>query len=151
MTWVDEYKKKLVSAEEAVSDIKSGQRVYISGNAATPYVLVKSLADRKDELKDVELVHVLLLGDDPFSRPEMQGHFRHNSLFVGPADRKAINEGRADYVPIFLHQIPNLFYSGQMPLDVALLHLSSPDEHGFMSYGVEVLCSKAAAETAKRL
>jgi len=151
MTWVDEYKKKLVSAEEAVSDIKSGQRVYISGNAATPYVLVKSLADRKDELKDVELVHVLLLGDDPFSRPEMQGHFRHNSLFVGPADRKAINEGRADYVPIFLHQIPNLFYSGQMPLDVALLHLSSPDEHGFMSYGVEVLCSKAAAETAKKV
>jgi len=151
MTWVDEYKKKLVSAEEAVSDIKSGQRVYISGNAATPYTLVKSLADRKDELKDVELVHVLLLGDDPFSRPEMQGHFRHNSLFVGPADRKAINEGRADYVPIFLHQIPNLFYSGQMPLDVALLHLSSPDEHGFMSYGVEVLCSKAAAETAKKV
>jgi len=151
MTWVDEYKKKLVSAEEAVSDIKSGQRVYISGNAATPYTFVKSLADRKDELKDVELVHVLLLGDDPFSRPEMQGHFRHNSLFVGPADRKAINEGRADYVPIFLHQIPNLFYSGQMPLDVALLHLSSPDEHGFMSYGVEVLCSKAAAETAKKV
>lgn len=151
MRWVDEYKKKLVSAEEAVSDIKSGQRVYISGNAATPYVLVKSLSERKDELKDVELVHVLLLGDDPFSRLEMQGHFRHNSLFVGPADRKAINEGRADYVPIFLHQIPNLFYSGQMPLDVALLHLSSPDEHGFMSYGVEVLCSKAAAETAKKV
>jgi len=151
MRWVDEYKKKLVSAEEAVSDIKSGQRVYISGNAATPYVLVKSLSARKDELKDVELVHVLLLGDDPFSRPEMQGHFRHNSLFVGPADRKAINEGRADYVPIFLHQIPNLFYSGQMPLDAALLHLSSPDEHGFMSYGVEVLCSKAAAETAKKV
>ncbi len=151
MKWVDEYKKKLVSAEEAVADIKSGQRVYISGNAATPYVLVKALSARKDELKDVELVHVLLLGDDPFSRLEMQGHFRHNSLFVGPADRKAINEGRADYVPIFLHQIPNLFYSGQMPLDVALLHLSSPDEHGFMSYGVEVLCSKAAAETAKKV
>ena len=149
MRWVDEYKKKLVSAEEAVSDIKSGQRVYISGNAATPYTLVKSLSAKKAELKDVELVHVLLLGDDPFSQPEMEGHFRHNSLFVGPADRKAINEGRADYVPIFLHQIPNLFYSGQMPLDAALLHLSSPDEHGFMSYGVEVLCSKAAAETAK--
>ncbi len=149
MRWVDEYKKKLVSAEEAVSDIKSGQRVYISGNAATPYALVKSLSAKKAELKDVELVHVLLLGDDPFSQPEMEGHFRHNSLFVGPADRKAINEGRADYVPIFLHQIPNLFYSGQMPLDAALLHLSSPDEHGFMSYGVEVLCSKAAAETAK--
>lgn len=149
MSWVDDYKKKLTTAAEAVSEIKSHQRVYISGNAATPYALVQALAERKDKLNDVELVHVLLLGDDPFSKPEMQGHFRHNSLFVGPADRKAINEGRADYVPIFLHQIPNLFYSGQMPIDVALLHLTPPDEHGFMSYGVEVLCSKAAAETAK--
>jgi 4-hydroxybutyrate CoA-transferase len=149
MSWVDDYKKRLVSAEEAVSVVKSGDRVYISGNAATPYVLMKALAARKDELKEVELVHVLLLGEDPLSKPEMEGHFRHNSLFVGPADRKAINEGRADYVPIFLHQIPDLFYSGQMPLDVAMLHVSPPDEHGFMSLGVEVLASKAAAERAK--
>jgi len=149
MSWVDDYKKKLASAEEAVSVVKSGDRVYISGNAATPYVLMNALAARKDELKDVELVHVLLLGEDPLSRPEMEGHFRHNSLFVGPADRKAINEGRADYVPIFLHQIPLLFLSGQMPLDVAMLHVSPPDEHGFMSLGVEVLASKAAAEKAK--
>jgi 4-hydroxybutyrate CoA-transferase len=129
--------------------IKSGDRVYISGNAATPYILLNALASRKDELEDVELVHVLLLGEDPLSRPEMEGHFRHNSLFVGPADRKAINEGRADYIPIFLHQIPGLIYSGQMPLDVAMLHLSPPDEHGFMSFGVEVLASKAAAEKAQ--
>ncbi len=149
MSWVDDYKKKLASAEEAVSVVKSGDRVYISGNAATPYVLMNALAARKDELKDVELVHVLLLGEDPLSKPEMEGHFRHNSLFVGPADRKAINEGRADYVPIFLHQIPLLFLSGQMPLDVAMLHVSPPDEHGFMSLGVEVLASKAAAEKAK--
>jgi len=149
MPWVEDYKKKLVTAEEAVSVIKSYDRVYISGNAATPYVLMKALAARGHELKDVELVHVLLLGEDPLSRPDMEGHFRHNSLFVGPADREAINDGRADYVPIFLHQIPNLFYSGQMPIDVAMLHLSPPDEHGFMSYGVEVLASKAAAETAK--
>lgn len=149
MPWVEEYKKKLVTADEAVSVVKSNNRVFISGNAATPYVLMKALARRKDKLKNVQLVHVLLIGEDPLSTPGMEGHFRHNSLFVGPADRKAINEGRADYVPIFLHQIPDLFYSGQMPLDVAVLHLSPPDEHGFMSYGVEVLCSKAAAETAK--
>jgi acyl-CoA hydrolase len=149
MSWVDDYKKKLMSAEDAVSVVKSGDRVYISGNAATPYVLMQALSARKDDLKDVELVHVLLLGDDPLSKPEMEGHFRHNSLFVGPADRKAINEGRADYVPIFLHQIPEIFYTGQMPLDVAVLHLSPPDEHGFMSFGVEVLASKAAAEKAK--
>ncbi|MCK4760132.1 MAG: acetyl-CoA hydrolase/transferase family protein, partial [Candidatus Aminicenantes bacterium] len=124
-------------------------RIYISGNAATPYALMNALASRKDELEDVELAHVLLLGEDPLSRPEMEGHFRHNSLFVGPADRKAINEGRADYIPIFLHQIPGLMYSDQMPLDVTMLHLSPPDEHGFMSFGVEVLASKAAAEKAK--
>lgn len=149
MSWIDDYKKKLGTAEEAVSVIKSGDRVYISGNAATPYALLKALAKRKDELEDVELTHVLLLGDDPLSKPDMEGHFRHNSLFVGPADRKAINEGRADYVPIFLHQIPGLFKKGLLPLDVAILHLSPPDEHGFMSFGVEVLASKAAAETAK--
>ncbi|MFW6137161.1 MAG: acetyl-CoA hydrolase/transferase family protein [Candidatus Aminicenantaceae bacterium] len=148
MSWVDDYKKKLVAAEDAVAEIKSHQRVYISGNAATPYVLAEALAARKEELRSVELVHVLLLGDDPFSKPGMEGHFRHNSLFVGPADRQAINEGRADYVPIFLYQIPGLFYSKQMPIDVAMLHLSPPDEHGFMSYGVEILCSKAAAESA---
>jgi len=151
MSWVDDYKEKLVTAEEAVSEIKTCDRVYISGNAATPYVLMNSLARRKNKLEDVELVHVLLLGEDPLSKPEMAGHFRHNSLFVGPADRKAINEGRADYIPIFLHQIPNLIYSEQMPLDVAMLHLSPPDEHGFMSFGVEVLASKAAAERAKKV
>jgi len=149
MSWVDDYKKKLTSGEDAVSVVKSGDRVYLSGNAATPYFLMRALAARKDELRDVELVHVLLLGEDPLAKPEMEGHFRHNSLFVGPADRKAINEGRADYIPIFLHQIPDLFYSGIMPLDVALLHVSPPDEHGFMSLGVEVLGSKAAAEKAK--
>jgi acyl-CoA hydrolase len=149
MSWVDDYKKKLTSVEDAVSVVKSGDRVYLSGNAATPYHLMRGLAARKDDLRDVELVHVLLLGEDPLARPEMEGHFRHNSLFVGPADRKAINEGRADYVPIFLHQIPDLFYSGIMPLDVALLHVSPPDEHGFMSLGVEVLASKAAAEKAR--
>ncbi|MCK4555985.1 MAG: acetyl-CoA hydrolase/transferase family protein [Candidatus Aminicenantes bacterium] len=149
MSWVDDYKKKLVTAEETVSVIQSSDRIYISGNAATPYALMNALASRKDELEDVELAHVLLLGEDPLSRPEMEGHFRHNSLFVGPADRKAINEGRADYIPIFLHQIPGLMYSDQMPLDVTMLHLSPPDEHGFMSFGVEVLASKAAAEKAK--
>ncbi len=149
MPWVNEYKEKLVSASDAVAEIKSGERIYISGNAATPFALMKALAARKEELKDIELVHVLLVGEDPLSSREMHGHFRHNSLFVGPADRQAINEGRADYIPIFLHQIPNLFYSGQMPLDAALIHTSLPDEHGFLSLGVEVLASKAAIEKAK--
>jgi len=149
MSWLDDYKSKLSSLEEAVSVVKSKDRVYISGNAATPFKLVEALANRRDELHEVEITHVLLLGEDPLSRPGMEGHFRHNSLFVGPADREAVNEGRADYIPVFLHEIPDLFYSGFMRLDVAFVHLSPPDEHGFMSFGVECLVSKSATECAK--
>jgi acyl-CoA hydrolase len=149
MQWIREFKKKRSAPEEAVSVVKSGDRVYTSGNAATPYVLMEALAKRRDELEKVELIHVLLLGDDPLSKPGMEGHFRHNSLFVGPADRAAINDGRADYIPIFLNEIPKLFTSGQMPVDVCLIQTSPPDEHGFLSLGVEVLTSSAAAEMAK--
>ena len=149
MSWFDEYKKKSCSIEEAVSVVKSKDRVYISGNAATPFRLTEALAQRKDDLQNVEITHVLLLGDDPLSKPDMEGHFRHNSLFVGPADRAAVNDGRADYTPVFLYEIPELFRAGAMPLDVPFLHVSPPDEHGFVSFGVECLASKAAAETAK--
>ncbi len=149
MSWFDDYKKKLCSLEEAVSVVKSKDRVYISGNAATPFRLTEALAQRKNKLNDVEITHVLLLGDDPLSKPGMEPHFRHNSLFVGPADRAAINDGRADYTPVFLYEIPTLFYRNLLPLDVAFLHVSPPDEHGFVSLGVECLGSKAAAETAK--
>lgn len=149
MAWFDEYKKKKCSLEEAVSVVKSNDRIFISGNAATPITLTHALATRKDELNNVEVTHLLLFGDDPLSKPGMEKHFRHNSLFVGPGDRAAVNEGRADYIPVFLYEIPDLFYSGLLPLDVAFLHLSPPDEHGFMSFGVECLSSKAAAETAK--
>ncbi|MDZ7260753.1 MAG: 4-hydroxybutyrate CoA-transferase [candidate division KSB1 bacterium] len=151
MKWIEEYKSKLATPQEAVSLIKSGDRIYISGNAATPYVLLEALAQRKDELTNVEVTHVLLLGEDPLSKPEMEGHFRHKSLFVGPADRQAVNEGRADYVPIFLYEIPGLFTSGHLPLDVAIIHTSPPDAHGFLSLGVEIIASKAAAETSRKI
>jgi acyl-CoA hydrolase len=149
MNWLDNYKSKLTTAAEAVQMVKTGDRVYYAGNAAIPQALVRALAERKDELKHVQLNHVLLLGDDPLSAPGMEKHFRHNSLFVGPADRKAVNDGRADYVPIFLHQIPRLFSQGIVPLDVAMVMVSPPDEHGFMSLGVETLASKAACRAAK--
>ncbi|MFC2146110.1 acetyl-CoA hydrolase/transferase family protein [Acidobacteriota bacterium] len=149
MSWYEDYKKKCCSSEETVSVVKSNDRIYFSGNAATPFQLREALAQRKDELQNVEISHVLLLGDDPLSKPGMEGHFRHNSLFVGPADRKAVNEGRADYIPVFLYEIPRLFYSGLLPVDVALVHLSPPDEHGFLSFGTECLSSKAAVDTAK--
>ncbi|MCU0222892.1 MAG: 4-hydroxybutyrate CoA-transferase [Acidobacteria bacterium] len=138
MQWLDDYRRKLRTADEAVRLIKSGDRVYYGGNA-------------HQELHDVQLVHVLLLGDDPLSRPEMEGHFRHNSLFVGPADREAVNDGRADYVPVFLYQIPRLFNEKLIPLDVTMLMVSPPDEHGFMSFGVETMNARAAAGCARQV
>ena len=149
MNWLDDYRSKLETAAEAVGRIKSGDRVYYAGNAAIPQTLVKALSLRKDELDDVQLNHVLLVGKDPLAEPEMEGSFRHNSLFVGPADRKAVNEGRGDYVPIFLHQIPRLFRENIVPVDVAMVQCSPPDEHGFMSLGVETLASIAACQKAK--
>ena len=149
MKWLDDYKSKLKKAAEAVQVIKSGHRVYYGGNAAIPEALVMALAERREELRDVQLNHVLLLGQDPLSAENMKGHFRHNSLFVGPADREAVNDGRADYVPIFLHQIPRLFRDGIIPLDVVMVQTSPPDEHGFMSLGVETLASKSACQVAK--
>jgi acyl-CoA hydrolase len=149
VNWLDHYRSKLQSAGDAVNIIRSGDRVYYGGNAAIPGELVRALAERKEDLEGVQLSHVLLLGDDPLSAPGMEGHFRHNSLFVGPADRKAVNDGRADYMPIFLHQIPRLFVRGIVPLDVAMVMVSPPDEHGFMSLGVETLASKAACRAAR--
>jgi len=149
MNWITQYKQKLTTPEEAVSHIKSGDKIFISGNAATPFVLIDALAARKDELYGVEVNHVLLVGEDPLSKIGMEEHFRHNSLFVGPADRKAIQDGRSDYVPVFLFEIPALFINRLIPLDAAIIQVSPPDEHGFMSYGVECLATKAAAESAK--
>ena len=142
------YDSKLTDLEGAAGLVRSGSRVFLSGNAATPTPLLQSLAARKNQLEGVELVHVLQLGSDPFMSPEMEGHFRRRSLFVGPADREAVNSGRADYVPVSLHQIPWLFKRGVLPLDFALVQVSPPDEFGFVSLGVEVIAAKAAVETA---
>ncbi len=147
MRWLEDYKSKVVTAEEAAAVVKSDDRLYSSGNAATPYVILNALANRYQELQDVDVFHLLLMGDDPLSRPEMNGHFRHKSLFVGPADRQAVNEGRADYFPIFLYEIPQLFRE-QIQLDVTVIQTSPPDDHGFLSLGLETAASKAAAETA---
>ncbi len=131
--------------------MKSSQRIYVSGNAATPFVLLDALAMRKEEFYDVEAIHVLVLGKDrkdPLSSPEMEGHIRNNSFFVGPTDREAVRTGRADYVPVFLSDIPRLLKT-QMPIDVALIHTSLPDEHGFLSVGVECVATTAAIESSK--
>jgi acyl-CoA hydrolase len=140
---------KAVSAAEAVSVIKSGDRVFIHGIAAAPRVLIEALTDRADELRDVELVHLHTEGDAPYSRPEHERSFRVNAFFVGGNVRQAVQEGRGDYIPVFLSEIPALFRKGVLPLDVALIHVSPPDRHGFCSLGVSVDIAKAAVETAK--
>lgn len=149
MTWIDQYRSKVVTAQEAVQCVKSGDKIFISGNAATPLLLMRALAERAEELKNVEVNHLLLMGDDPLSKPGMEHHFRHNSLFVGPGDRESIAQGVSDYVPVHLSEIPSLFRQGYIQLDVAIVHVSPPDSHGFMSLGVECGASKAAVETAK--
>ena len=149
MNWLSQYRQRLCSADEAVTSIQSGDWIYISGNAAAPRCLQEALAQRKESLRDITLMHGLLIGEDPLARPEMAGHFRHNSLFVGSADRDAVNSGRADYLPVFLHEVPGLFTSRQIPINAVILHTTMPDEHGFMSLGTEVLASRAALENAR--
>ncbi len=149
MSWIEKYKDKKVTLEEAVGYVKSDSIIFLSGNAATPKQIIGALANRKNELSNVQVNHLLMMGEDPLSAPGMEKHFRHNSLFVGPADRAAVNEGRSDYVPVFLFEVPSLFYDHLIPVDVAFIHVSPPDEHGFMSFGVECVASKAAAESAK--
>lgn len=149
MTWVEKYRSKVCSPAEAVASIKSGDWVFTGGNAAAPYVLMEALAERAGELEQVHISHVLLLGEDPFSRPGMERSFHGNSFFVGPADRASVNDGRSAYVPIHLHMIPKAIRSGASRVDVAMVQCSPPDDHGFMSLGVEVMTSKAAVEMAR--
>jgi acetyl-CoA hydrolase len=149
MNWLERYKAKLRTAEEAVRVISSGQRVYVHPGCAVPEILVNAMCDRKNELVDVEVIHLLTVGHTRYSLPEMVGHFRHNALFIGKNVREAVNQGRADFTPIFLSEIAGLFYRGILPIDVALVHVSPPDEHGFCSFGVGVETTKPATEVAK--
>jgi len=140
---------KLVTAETALGAVKSGDHVYVHPGCATPERLLDAMVARAEELLDVKVVHLMSNGRAEYVRPGMERHFRHIALFCGKNVREAVNAGRADYVPIFLSEIPRLFRSGRVPLDVALIHVSPPDEHGFCSFGVGVECTKAAAEAAR--
>ena len=143
------YKSKIVTAEEAVKCIKSNDKILIHSNCAFPAKVVEAMVQRKDELEQIEIFHALTVGELPYLRPGMEGHFIHNATFIGKNSREAVQEGRADFIPIFLSEIPLLFKNGTIKLDVALIHVSPPDEHGFCSYGVEVGLTKTGAESAK--
>jgi acyl-CoA hydrolase len=149
MSWEIEYKKKLRTPEEALRGVRSGMRVYIQPGCAEPETLVEALMQRGPYVQDVEIVHMLTFGVAPYVAPEMDGHFRHNAVFIGANVRDAINDGRADYTPIYLSEIENLFESGAMPLDVALIEVSPPDAHGFCSFGVGVDTTLTAAKCAR--
>jgi len=140
-----------MTASEAVKFIKSGDRVFVHGVSATPVQLVQAMADRHLELKNVEVVHLHTEGPAPYAAPEYKDSFFVNALFVGANVRKAINEGRGDYVPVFLSEVPNLFRNNIMPLDVALVHVSPPDKHGYCSLGVSVDAAVAAVQMAKHV
>ncbi len=148
MSWDNEYQNKLRTADAALQCVKSGMRVYIQPGCAEPETLVEALMRRGPHVHDVEIVHMMTMGCAPYVSPEMAGHFRHNAMFIGRNVRDAINEGRADYTPIYLGEIEALFESGAMPIDVALLELSPPDSHGFCSFGVGVDTSLTAAKCA---
>ncbi len=140
---------RIVSAEEAVSVIKSGARVFIHSVAAAPRRLIEAMTARAGELRVVEIVSLHTEGPAPYAAPELARSFRVNALFVGANVRRAVEEGRADYLPVFLSEVPSLFRSGILPLDVALIHVSPPDRHGFCSLGVSVDVSRAAVQTAR--
>ena len=137
------------SAEEAVKVVKSGDRVFIHGSAATPVYLVKALQSRYPELENVELVSITNIGDIDYNNPEYRKSFFFNSLFVSENTRAIANSEHGDYVPIFLSQIPQLFRKNILPIDVALIQVSPPDNHGYCSLGTSVDIAKAAVETAK--
>jgi 4-hydroxybutyrate CoA-transferase len=149
MPWKTDYQKKLRSAEDALHCVQSGMRVYIQPGCAEPETLVEALMQRGPFVEDVELVHMLTMGTAPYVAPEMAGHFRHNAVFIGANVRDAINNGRADYTPIYLSEIEELFESGAMPLDVALVQVSPPDSHGYCSFGVGVDTTLTAAKEAR--
>ena len=149
MSWEDQYKRRLQTADQALQRVQSGMRVYIQPGCAEPETLVEALMRRGPYVNDVEIVHMMTMGCAPYTAPEMVGHFRHNAMFIGPNVRDAINDGRADYTPVNLSDIEELFESGAMPIDVALLELSPPDAHGFCSFGVGVDTSVTAAKCAQ--
>jgi acyl-CoA hydrolase len=151
MSWIDHYRSRLKTAQEAVSCVKSGMRVYIHPGCAEPEALIEALMGRAPEVKNVELMHLLTSGTSPYCAPEMAPHFRHNALFVGGNVREAVHAGRADYTPIFLSEVEALFESGEMPIDVALIQVSPPDPHGYCSFGVGVDCTLTAAKYANHV
>ena len=149
MTWLSRYETRLTTADQAVQAIQSGMRVFLTGNCSVPQKLLGALTARAAELEAVEIVQVLTVGPAPHAAKEMEGHLRVNTLFISANVREAVSEGRADFTPVLLSEVPLLFKNGFLPLDVVLIQVSPPDEHGFCSMGIEAGLVKTASQVAR--
>ncbi len=151
MNWLELYRDRVQTAEQAATQIDSHSRIFLTGNCSVPKTVLAALTARAKDLTGVEIVQVLTVGSADYVSPDMAGHLRVNTLFISDNVRAAVNEGRADFTPCFLSEIPDLFRSGSITLDAALIQVSPPDDHGFCSFGVEVGVTKTAAQAAKRV
>lgn len=149
MDWTSTYKSRVVTAQEAVKAINSGNRIFLTGNVSVPRKVLAALVEHAPQVENVEICQALTIGSADYVSPAMEGHLRVNSIFISANIRKAVHEGRADFTPVLLSEVPLLFKRGLLPLDVAMIHVSPPDEHGFCSLGVEVGLTKTPAESAK--
>jgi acyl-CoA hydrolase/N-acetylglutamate synthase-like GNAT family acetyltransferase len=145
----ERYRSKLCTAAQAIGRILPGERIFIASGAAEPVGLVEALTVHGTHLRDNEIVHILTLGPAPYVAPELGARFRHTALFIGKNVRSAVQEGRADFVPVFLSEVPSLLRAGKLRVDVALLHVSPPDPAGYVSLGVSVDVVRAALESAR--
>ena len=141
----------MISAAEAVSVIQSGQRVYVHQGCAEPEPLIEAMTARAGELRNVEVVHMALMGIAPYAQAQFKDNFRHNALFIGANVREAVQQRRADYIPIFLGEIEGLFLDGTLPIDVALMQCTPPDRNGFVSLGPSIDVSLTAAKVARHV
>ena len=146
--WTTLYQERTTTPDEAVRAITSGYRVFLTGNCSVPQKVLAALVAYAPNVRDVEIVQVLTVGNAAYVEPGMQPHLRVNTLFISDNVRAAVNAGRADFTPMFLSEIPSAFKK-QLPVDVALIHVSPPDEHGYCSFGIEVGVTKTAAQAAK--
>ncbi|MFZ7102533.1 MAG: acetyl-CoA hydrolase/transferase family protein [Peptococcaceae bacterium] len=149
MNWKDIYASKLTTAQEALKAVQSGQQIIVGHACGEPRVLVDELVAQAARLEGVRIVHMVAMGEAKYCMPGMEKHFIHNALFVGGSTRKAVQGGRADYTPCFFFEIPRLFTNGGLPVDVALIQVSKPDDHGYCSFGVSVDYTRPAARAAR--
>ena len=148
MDWKTIYQQKSTTAANAVQAVKSGNRIFLTGNCSVPHELLSALVKIAPQLQNVEICQALTIAGCEYVDPEMDGHLRVNTLFISSNVRKAVHEGRADFTPVLLSELPLLFKNRILPLDVAFVHCSPPDEHGFCTFGVEAGLTKTAAESA---